>query len=72
VDGYRRWQGAIRGGLAAMQDRGELLVGAAVDKLATALLTAMQGGLLLAETMRDDEPLCTALSTTVDHIAVSA
>ncbi len=69
VAGYRRWQGAIRDGLAAMKARGALVDGADVDQLAMALLTALQGGLLLAKTLRDGEPLRTALNTTIDHIA---
>jgi TetR/AcrR family transcriptional repressor of nem operon len=66
---YRRWQAAIRGGLAAMRDRGELVEAADVDKLATALLTTLQGGLLLAKALRDGRPLDTALNTVIDHIA---
>lgn len=65
---YRRWQGAIRDGLAAMKDRGELVPGADVDTLATALLTALQGGLLMAKTLRHGEPLETALNTMIEHI----
>ena len=69
VGGYRRWQGAIRDGLGAMRARGALVDSADVDQLALALLTALQGGLLMAKTMRDGEPLRTALNTTIDHIA---
>ena len=72
VAGYRRWQSAIRGGLAAMRDRGGLVDSADVDGLATALLTSLQGGLLLAKVLRDGEPLETALSTAIDHIATFA
>jgi TetR/AcrR family transcriptional repressor of nem operon len=68
VVGYRRWHCAIRDGLSAMKDRRELGSAADVDKLATALLTAMQGGLLLAKTLRDGEPLETALNAMIDHI----
>ncbi|KAA0096084.1 TetR/AcrR family transcriptional regulator [Mycolicibacterium sp. P1-18] len=67
--GYRRWQGAIRDGLAAMKERGALVDGADVDQLALALLTALQGGLLLAKALRDGEPLRIALSAMIDHIA---
>ena len=67
--GYLRWQGAIRDGLAAMKVRGELTPEADVDTLAMALLTALQGGLLLTKTMRDAAPLDIALSTAIDHIA---
>lgn len=66
--GYRRWQHAIRDGLQAMKDRRELGPAADVDKLATALLTALQGGLLLAKTLRDGEPLETALNAVIDHV----
>lgn len=69
VASYHRWQDAIRGGLTAMKDRGELAAAADVDKLATALLTALQGGLLLTKALRDGEPLETALTTMIDHIA---
>ena len=69
VAAYRRWQGAIADGLAAMKERGELVDGADVDQLALALLTALQGGLLLAKAVRDPEPLQNALNTTIDHIA---
>jgi TetR/AcrR family transcriptional regulator, transcriptional repressor for nem operon len=72
VAGYRRWQAAIRGGLAAIRDRGGLVDSADVDGLATALLTSLQGGLLLAKVLRDGEPLETALSTAIDHVATFA
>ncbi len=66
--GYRRWQRAIRTGLNAMAKRGEFRPGTDIDSLATALLTALQGGLLLTKTLRDAEPLETALTTMIDHI----
>ena len=66
--GYRRWQQAIRSGLSAMADRGEFLPGTDIDRLAIALLTALQGGLLMSKTLRDGEPLETALNTMIDHI----
>jgi TetR/AcrR family transcriptional regulator, transcriptional repressor for nem operon len=72
VASYRRWQEAIRGGLAAMRGRGELVENADVDKLATALLTALQGGLLLTKALRDGRPLETALNTMIDHVVTFA
>jgi TetR/AcrR family transcriptional repressor of nem operon len=72
VASYRRWQEAIRSGLAAMRDRGELVDSADVDRLATALLTTLQGGLLLAKALRDGAPLETALNTMIDHVATFA
>ena len=72
VAGNWAWQAAIRGGLAAIRDRGRLLDSADVDGLATASLTSLQGGLLLAKALRDGEPLETALSTAIDHVATFA
>lgn len=72
VAGYRRWHDAIRDGLALLRDRGGLLECADVDILATALLTSLQGGLLLAKVQRDGAPLETALSATIDHIGTFA
>jgi TetR/AcrR family transcriptional repressor of nem operon len=69
VIGYRRWRGAIRDGLFAMKVRGALVDDADVDQLAMALLTALQGGLLVSKALRDAEPLSTALNTTIDHVA---
>src|ERR1700729_1685794 len=66
--GYRRWQQVIHAGLATMQDRRELLPDTDTDRLATALLTTLQGGLLLTKTLRDNEPLETALHIMIDHI----
>ena len=70
--GYRRWHEAIRDGLVDLRDRGVLVDSADVDGLATALLTSLQGGLLLAKVQRDGQPLETALSTAIDHIATFA
>jgi TetR/AcrR family transcriptional regulator, transcriptional repressor for nem operon len=66
---FGRWIAAIRGGLQAMQDRGELRAGADVPRLACALMAAVEGGLLLAKAQRDVAPLEAALDTVIDHIA---
>ena len=66
---YHRWQGAIQAGLTAMQSRGELSPDADPSRLAKALLSALQGGLLLGKTLRDSAPLEAALTTVIDHIA---
>jgi TetR/AcrR family transcriptional repressor of nem operon len=66
---FRRWEAGIRGGLRAMSDRGELVPGADPDKLATATLAALQGGLLLTQIQRSTEPLETTLDAVIDHIS---
>jgi AcrR family transcriptional regulator len=69
VDGFDRWEGAIRDGLQAMYDRGDLRQSADPGRLATALLATLQGGLVLSQVHRDVEPLEAALDTILEHIA---
>jgi AcrR family transcriptional regulator len=66
---FQRWITAIRDGLQAMQNRGELRADADVARLSCALMAAVQGGLLLAKAQRDVAPLEAALDTVIDHIA---
>ena len=68
VAGFARWEGAIRDGLTAMHDRGELRADADPVWLATATLAGLQGGLLLTQVRRDTAPLEAALDVTISHI----
>jgi len=72
ADGLARWESAIRGGLTAMRDRGELSPGADVAFLATALLTALQGGLLMTQVRRDSVALKAVLDAMIDRIRCDA
>jgi TetR/AcrR family transcriptional regulator, transcriptional repressor for nem operon len=63
------WSHCIEQGLALMHQRGELAASANPRELATALLCAVQGGLLLAKTARSSHPLRIALDMAIDHIA---
>jgi TetR/AcrR family transcriptional repressor of nem operon len=67
ADGFAQWEAAIRRGLAAMRDRGELA--ADPDQLALALLAALQGGLLLTQARRDTLALEAGLDTMIAYIA---
>jgi TetR/AcrR family transcriptional regulator, transcriptional repressor for nem operon len=67
--GYARWEAAIAACLAGMRDRGQLSAAADPAALATAVLAALQGGLLLAKVERDVRPLATALDVMIAHIA---
>ena len=51
-----------------MRDRGELVPEADPDALADALLAALQGGLLLAQTLRRAGPLRDSLQFAVAHL----
>jgi TetR/AcrR family transcriptional regulator, transcriptional repressor for nem operon len=66
--GFARWETAIRDGLAAMRERGELHEDADPDQLALATLSALQGGLLLTQTRRDSAPLEASLEAAVGYI----
>ncbi|WP_245665423.1 TetR/AcrR family transcriptional regulator [Actinoplanes subtropicus] len=66
ASGYLRWEEAIRAGLSTMHRRGDL-AGNPGD-LALALLTALQGGLLMVQIQRDVRPLEVALDTVLDRI----
>jgi AcrR family transcriptional regulator len=67
ASGYVRWEAAIRSGLATMHRRGDLT--GSPDDLALALLTALQGGLLMTQITRTVRPLQVALDTVLDRIA---
>jgi TetR/AcrR family transcriptional regulator, transcriptional repressor for nem operon len=63
--GYSRWETAIRACLQRMRDRGQLVPDADPDQLATAMLAALQGGLLMAKIERDVRPLAAALDVMI-------
>lgn len=55
-----------------MRDRGDLLPAADPDVLADALLAALQGGLLLSQTLRRVGPLRGSLQAAVAHLGTYA
>jgi len=65
---FKRWEDGIRSGLRAMCERGELRKDADPDRLATALLAAVQGGFLLTQVRRNTKPLEAALDAMLEHI----
>jgi len=67
--GFARWESAIRNCLAEMASRGQLAAGSDPDDLATALLAALQGGLMLAQIERSTRPLERALDVFIGVIA---
>lgn len=68
VVAFGRWEDGIRTGLRAMYERGELRSDVEPDRLALAMLAAVQGGLLLTQVRRDPSPLEAALDAMIDHI----
>jgi len=69
ADGFSMWHDRIERGLARMRERGELAVSADPHDLGLALLSAVEGGLLLAKTAQSSRPLKIALDMAIDHVA---
>jgi AcrR family transcriptional regulator len=67
-NGFHRWQAALHLGYSGMRESGVLPADTDVERLATATLAALQGGLLLAQMHRSTEPLEAALDTVIDHV----
>ena len=68
VRAFERWETPIRNGLARMQQRGELSAEANVHDLATIMLAAVQGGLLLTQVRRTTHPFKTVTDAAIAHI----
>ena len=68
VDSFEQWEATLRAGLGAMRDAGLLRDDTDTDRLALALLAAVQGGLLLTQTRRTTVPLETALDASLELI----
>jgi AcrR family transcriptional regulator len=69
ADGFARWRAQFHDGLTTMRDRGRLRPDADVDPLATSLMAAFQGGLLLTQGARDVQPLRQALDAALSYVA---
>lgn len=65
---FAQWEDMIREGLAVIAAQGELPEHVDTDRLATAVLAAIQGGLLLSQIRRETAPLEAALDTMIEHV----
>ena len=68
ADMFRQWEQLFIDGFGRMQRKGILRVDADPQKLATALIAAVQGGYLLAQTSHDPMPMKVALDMALDYI----
>lgn len=66
--GFERWLEAFRRGLNSMRARGDLREDADPDALAQSLLAALQGGLLLSQTLRRPDPLRNSLDAALTYL----
>jgi TetR/AcrR family transcriptional repressor of nem operon len=69
---FDRWADPLREGLRGMQSNGILRTDADTEMLATALLAALQGGLLMTQIHRDTAPLASVLDAVISHIRTFA
>jgi TetR/AcrR family transcriptional repressor of nem operon len=69
VAGFNSWEELLAEGFAKMQENGELGRSAVPRVLATGVLSAVQGGLLLAKTSRSEAPLKIALDMALNNVA---
>jgi hypothetical protein len=65
---FRRWEAALARGLQRIQDRGGLVAEADPTRLATAVIAALQGGMLLARVRGDVAPLQDTLVNAVGQL----
>jgi TetR/AcrR family transcriptional regulator, transcriptional repressor for nem operon len=72
VEAFDRWESPIREGLTRMRERGDLSPDADVHDLATMMLAAIQGGLLLTQIRRSTHPLKIATDAAIAHIKTFA
>jgi TetR/AcrR family transcriptional repressor of nem operon len=66
---FAQWENMISDGLASVATRGELAEGTDVNRIALAMLAAIQGGLLLSQVRRDTAPLEAAVDTMIEHLS---
>jgi TetR/AcrR family transcriptional regulator, transcriptional repressor for nem operon len=67
--GFEIWRDCIECGLTKMRERGALAASANPHELAVALLSAVQGGLLLSKTMQTSRPLEISIDMAIAHVA---
>ncbi len=69
---FQRWERALLGGVQRMRDLGLLRQDADTAHLATTLLAALQGGLLLCQTWKEVSPLETSLNGAIGYLRTFA
>jgi TetR/AcrR family transcriptional repressor of nem operon len=67
-DAFRRWEAPLARGLQTIQDRGELVADADPHRLASAVIAALQGGMLFARVRGDIAPLRDTLEGAVAQL----
>lgn len=66
---FAEWESYLSAGFVAMRDNGELAAEADPAELALTMMSALQGGLLMAQTMRSARPVELALNVALGHVS---
>ncbi|SEQ73463.1 TetR/AcrR family transcriptional regulator [Microlunatus flavus] len=66
ADAMRLWRGKLADGIRRMSEAGHLEAGVDADRMAAAILAAVQGGLMLSQPERSSWPLEAALDSLLD------
>jgi TetR/AcrR family transcriptional repressor of nem operon len=66
---FAEWQSYLSEGFEAMRDNGELAAPAEPAELALTVMSALQGGLLMAQATRSARPVELALNMALRHVA---
>ena len=66
---FAEWQSYLSEGFAAMRNNGELATQADPAELALTMLSALEGGLLMAQTMRSARPMELTMNMALQHMA---
>jgi len=69
AEGFARWASYFEAAFARIQTRAGVKPSVDLQELSAAMLASLQGGLLLAQTMRSTRPLELALDMAIDHVA---
>ncbi|MGH2386258.1 MAG: TetR family transcriptional regulator C-terminal domain-containing protein [Candidatus Limnocylindria bacterium] len=70
--GFAAWESLLAMGITRMRDNGELRQCTDPSRLATGMMAALQGGLLLARTTRDVRRLEVALDMALNYVRAHA
>jgi hypothetical protein len=70
--GLAAWESLLAGGITRIRESGELAADADPERLATGLMAALQGGLLLARTTREVRRLEVALDIALGYVRAHA
>ncbi|MCE7003703.1 hypothetical protein LWC34_12825 [Kibdelosporangium philippinense] len=69
---FAAWESLLVGGITRVRDSGDLAADADPQRLATGLMAALQGGLLLTRTTRDVRQLEVALDIALGYVRAHA